>query len=60
MAERRSRHARSRVLERKRQRKAKVRKLLAKLANAPESERERIIEKIRRVSPTYPLERVVR
>ena len=48
---------RDREIKRRRQRKNKIRKLRAQLAEASnKAEKERIIAKIRRVSPTAPVE----
>ena len=48
---------RDREIKRRRHRKNKIKKLRAQLAEASnKAEKERIIEKIRRVSPTAPVE----
>ncbi len=52
-----NRAERVREIRRRRRRRAKLQKLRARLAQArTEAERQRIIEKIRRISPFAPLE----
>ena len=48
---------RDREIKRRRQRKDKIRKLRARLAEAKnKAEKEKIITKIRKISPTAPIE----
>jgi methylase of polypeptide subunit release factors len=46
------------IIEKKRKRRKKIKKLIEKLKSINKEERERIIDKILRISPHYPVENI--